>query len=126
VSPSSPKLLAAAVEGVPFPNWSREFGWRADGTRTDRLDDRLARTVFYRKDSRRIAYTIVSGEGIHAPPGSQPTRRNGVNLHTFRSGDRQAVTWWRDGRTCVLSASDVGDRTLVKLASWKGDGTVPF
>jgi hypothetical protein len=124
--PSSPKLLAAAVEGVPFPNWSREFGWRAVGTRTDRLDDRLARTVFYRKGGKRIAYTIVSGDGIHAPADSQPTRRNGVNLHAFRSGDRQAVTWWRDGRTCVLSASDVGDRTLVKLASWKGDGTVPF
>jgi hypothetical protein len=126
VDPSSPKLLAAEVEGVPFPNWSREFGWRAAGTRTDRLDGRHARTVFYRKAGKRIAYTIVSGDGIRAPADSQPARLNGVNLHTFRSGDRHAVTWWRNGRTCVLSASNVGDRTLLKLASWKGDGAVPF
>jgi hypothetical protein len=124
--PSSPKLLAAEVEGVPFPNWSREFGWRAAGTRTDRLDDRLARTVFYRQAGKRIAYTIVSGDGIHAPGNSQPTRLNGVNLHTFRSGSRHVVTWWRNGRTCVLSASGVGDHELLKLASWKGDGAVPF
>jgi hypothetical protein len=124
--PSSPKLLAAAVEGVPFPNWQREFGWRAAGTRTDRLDGRLARTVFYRNADKRIAYTIVSGDGIHAPAYWHPARRNGVNLHTFRSGDRRLVTWWRDGRTCVVSATGVGDHELLKLASWKGDGAVPF
>jgi hypothetical protein len=126
VNPSSPKLLAAQVEGVPFPNWSGEFGWRAVGTRSDRLDDRTARTVFYRKADKRIAYTIVSGDGIHAPAGSQPARLNGVNLHTFQAGDRRAVTWWRNGRTCVVSATGVGDRELLKLASWKGDGAVPF
>jgi hypothetical protein len=124
--PSSPKLLAAQVEGVPFPNWQREFGWRAAGTRTDRLDGRLARTVFYRKAGKRIAYTIVSGDGIHAPADSHPARLKGVNLHTFRSGDRRVVTWWRNGRTCVVSAKGVGDHELLKLASWKGDGAVPF
>jgi hypothetical protein len=126
VDPSQPNLLAANVEGVPFPNLRREFGWRAAGTRTDELDGRLARTVFYRRAGKRVAYTIVSGDGIRAPADSHPSRLNGVNLHSFDSGGRRVVTWWRDGRTCVLSASGVGGRQLLTLASWKGDGAVPF
>jgi hypothetical protein len=124
--PSNPKLLAANVEGVPFPNWSKEFGWGQAGIRSDRLGDRRARTVLYEHDGRRIAYTIVSGDGIAAPSDASTIRRNGVNLHALSDRGRQVVTWWRDGRTCVLSASNVGNRELLKLASWKGDGAVPF
>jgi hypothetical protein len=124
--PYNPKLLAADVEGVPFPNWRDEFGWRGAGSRTDELDGRTARTVFYQHDGKRVAYTIVSGRGIPAPGGSEPQTRNGVHLHSLRDGGRRLVTWWRDGRTCVLSSADVGDRQLIKLASWKGDGAVPF
>jgi hypothetical protein len=120
------KLLAANVEGVPFPNWKGEFGWRAAGARSDGLDGRTARTVFYEHRGRRVAYTIVSGQGIPAPGGSRPVSRNGVHLHSLADGGRQAVTWWRDGRTCVLSSADVGGHELIKLASWKGDGAVPF
>jgi hypothetical protein len=126
VDPQNGRLLAADVEGVPFPNWSHEFGWREDGTRTDRLDGRSARTVFYERDGKRVAYTIVSGKGIPAPGGSSPATRNGVQLHSLADGGRRVVTWWRDGRTCVLSSADVGDPELIKLASWKGDGAVQF
>ncbi|HEY3192755.1 MAG TPA: hypothetical protein VGJ61_08235 [Solirubrobacterales bacterium] len=126
VAPSNPKLLAADVEGVPYPNWSEEFGWRQAGIRSDRLGDRDASTVFYERGGRRIAYTIVSGDGIHAPGGARTTVRNGVNLHSLDEGGRRIVTWWRDGRTCVLSSTGVGDRELLRLASWKGDGAVPF
>jgi hypothetical protein len=124
--PSNPKLLAASVEDVPFPNWSKEFGWRQVGTRSDPLGDRGARTVLYEHDGKRIAYTIVSGDGIAAPSDASTTRRNGVALHAFSDRGRRVVTWWRDGRTCVVSASGVEDRELLALASWKGDGAVPF
>lgn len=126
VDPSNPKLLAANVEGVPFPNWSKQFGWRQAGTRSDRIGDRDARTVLYEHDGKRIAYTILSGAGIAAPSDASTARRNGVTLHSLADGGRRVVTWWRNGRTCVLSASNVGDRELLKLASWKGDGAVPF
>ena len=126
VDPSNPKLLAADVEGVPFPNWSRRFGWRQAGIRSDALGDRETRTVLYEHAGKRIAYTIVSGDGIAAPSDATTTRRNGVNLHFLSDRGRRVVTWWRNGRTCVLSASDVSDRELLKLASWKGDGAVPF
>jgi hypothetical protein len=120
------KLLAADVEAVPFPNWHREFGWRQVGTRSDRLDGRTAQTVFYEHNGKRVAYTIVSGRGIPAPHGSAPRTRNGVHLHSLGDRGRRLVTWWRDGRTCVLSSADVGDHELIKLATWKGDGAVPF
>jgi hypothetical protein len=126
VDPSNPKLLAAGVEGVPFPNWAGEFGWRHAGTRSDPLDDRDARTVFYERSGKRVAYTIVSGKGIPAPSDSRPASRNGVRLHSLGDDGRRVVTWWRGGRTCVLSSADVGDEELLKLASWKGDGAVPF
>ena len=126
VSPSSPKLLAADVEGVPFPDWSRQFGWRQGGIRSDPLGDRRAKTVLYEHDGKRLAYTIVSGAGIAAPGGSTTTRRNGVTLHTFAEEGRRVVTWWRNGRTCVVSASGVSERKLLELASWRGDGAVPF
>jgi hypothetical protein len=126
VDPSNPKLLAADVEGVAFPHWSKKFGWRQSGIRSDGLGDREARTVLYEHAGKRIAYTIVSGERIAAPSDATTTRRNGVNLHSLADRGRRLVTWWRNGRTCVLSTSDVSDRELLKLASWKGDGAVPF
>jgi hypothetical protein len=122
----NPKLLSADVEGVPFPNWRGEFGWRQGGTRSDALDGRTAQTVFYEQGGKRVAYTIVSGKGIPAPAGSRPATRNGVHFHSLANGGQHVVTWWRDGRTCVLSSADVGDHELIKLASWKGDGAVPF
>jgi hypothetical protein len=126
VDPENQRLLASNVGGVPFPNWSGEFGWRGGGVRSDRLQDRAARTVFYEKDGKRVAYTIVGGNGIPAPDGSRPATSNGVHLHALADRGRRVVTWWRDGRTCVLSSTDVGERELIKLASWKGDGAVPF
>jgi anti-sigma factor RsiW len=126
VDPSNPKLLAANVEGVPFPNWSKKFGWRQAGIRSDGLGDRDARTLLYEHAGKRIAYTIISGDGIAAPSDATTTTRNGVNLHSLSDRGRRVVTWWRDGRTCVLSASNVGNRELLKLASWKGEGAVPF
>jgi hypothetical protein len=122
----NPKLLSADVEGVPFPNWKGEFGWRESGTRSDELNGRTAQTVFYEQGGKRVAYTIVSGKGIPAPGGSRPATRNGVHFHSLAGEGRRVVTWWRDGRTCVLSSADVGDHELIKLASWKGDGAVPF
>src|SRR5215207_4382883 len=130
--PRDAAQVAASQVGHRRPDRGSRGGGRPDRgpaptverERTDRLDGRLARTVFYRQGGKRIAYTIVSGPGIRAPEGSHLTRRNGVDLHSFDAGGRRVVTWWRVGRTCVLSASRVGEHELLALASWKGDGTV--
>lgn len=123
--PVTPGLLAVSVDGVVFPGWADEFGWRGDGIRADELDGRQTRTVYYVKDSATVAYTIVAGDGLEVPDGRAVTR-DGVDLRVFERDGRTVVTWRRDGRTCVLSAERVDVDTLTKLAVWTGGGNVSF
>ena len=109
-----------------FPNYEGKFGWEAEGTRTDEIGGRDTKTVFYRHEGRRIAYTIVEGEQLAWPPGADKTEQEGTKLRTFTDGDRTVVTWRRKGRTCVLSATNVPVDQLLELAAWKGQGAVDF
>ena len=101
-----PRLRAA---GLPFPYWEDEFGWRATGVRTDRIDGRDTTTVFYRHGRQEIAYTIVSGS-----PLSQQASATDL-------GGRRVITWLRHGHSCVLSGRDVPTAALVQLAAWSAD-----
>jgi hypothetical protein len=126
VDSRQPDRLGREFQGVKFPNWAKEFGWVATGARRDRVAGRSADTVFYVHDGHRIAYTVLAGEPLPAPDGARRLTVNGVELHRFSDGDRDAVVFERGGRTCVL-AGDVHDpATLVKLASWKGGGALRF
>lgn len=125
LDPIQPRLLRERVEDVRFPNFETKFGWRPAGVRDDELDGRPTRTVFYEKEGRRIAYTIVAGEALDQPDAER-TVLEGVELRTLRAGERTAVTWRRQGNTCVLSGVGVDGATLRELASWKGTGAVRF
>jgi hypothetical protein len=126
VDDANPKLLAASYHGVPFPNLADQFGWRQAGSRSDELDGRDTMTVFYERGGRRIGYTIVAGKPISPPQNANGANVNGVALHSTADGTRQIVTWMRGGKTCVLSGKDVSTQDLLALASWKGEGAVPF
>jgi hypothetical protein len=126
VNPVNPKLLDAQVDGVPFPNLHAEFVWQEAGSRADDLDGRSTRTVFYERAGERVGYTIVSGEPIETPAGARTTVQNGVRLNTVTEGGQAIVTWLREGRTCVVSGEGVSAKDLREVASWKGDGAVPF
>jgi hypothetical protein len=119
-------LLAREHDGVAFPDWSREFGWFAEGGRTDTIEGRGSETVFYMHHGHRIAYTVIAGEPLEPPDGAVPFRFRGVTLVQFRDGPRDVVTFERDGRTCVLEGEVINPDTLVKLAAWRGDGAVRF
>ena len=121
-----PKLLDRWVGGVPFPSWQKKFGWRATGERADSLGGRDTATVFYARKGKRIGYTIVDGKPLKVPAGAAPARRNGIELKTFRTEGRLAVTWLRGGRTCILVPRGVPRNNLLRLAAWKGKGAVPF
>jgi len=123
-SPGS-RVLGLEAFGVPYPNWSRGYRWLASGSRTDRLGDRRTTTVFYRRGGRTIAYTIVSGTTLPWPSASRTVVENGVTLHLFRVGGRNAVTWTRLGHTCVLSGAVPGG-VLGDLAAWRASGRIPF
>jgi hypothetical protein len=124
--PGRPKLLDASAFGLPFPDWAEKFGWEPSGRRVDELDGRRAVTVFYEKDGREIAYTIVSGEALPVPDPSAAARREGTPLRYVAQDGRTIVTWERNGRTCVLSGAGVAATKLLDLAGWKGLGAVPF
>lgn len=121
-----PKLLDAALENVPFPNWAEEFGWRATGVRTDQIGGRDTVTVFYEKKGRRIAYTIVSGDALDTPGDTTTIEVEGTPVEIFRADGTPAATWERDGHTCVLLGDGVEDAKLAELAGWRAKGEIPF
>ena len=123
LDPREPALLRDRVEQVRFPNFEGALGWEAEGTRTDAIDGRDTRTVFYRREGRETAYTIVAGEALEWPEGEKTTI-GGVKFRSFTQDGRAVVTWRRDGRTCVLSGENVSNDTLLELASWTGKGAV--
>ena len=126
--PPTSKLLDEKIGDVSFPNYAGKFGWKAVGTRTDEIDGRDTRTVFYEKDGRRIAYTVVDGDALSKPDDAAKATREGTELRSLTSDGRTVVTWERNGQTCVLSVveGDVSRDELLELAGWKGQGAVDF
>jgi hypothetical protein len=121
-----PGLLDRRLEGVSFPDWSKDLGWRADGARTDRLDGRRAETVFYTHHGHRIGYTVISGKPLEMPGDAQVVRRNGLEMRRYMDGDRTVLVFERDGLTCILAGHVVHESTPLKLAAWEGSGAVRF
>jgi hypothetical protein len=96
------------------------MGWNATGERVDRLDGRVARTIYYTtRGGAQIAYTIVGGPALAEPSGAALSHENHIQLSSIASGSRIVVTWRRGGHTCILSAGHVPNQTLIDLAAWK-------
>ncbi len=113
--------LAQRLEGLYFPNWSTTLGWRAVGMRRDRLGTRPAVTVYYERQGRRVAYTIVGSPAL-AQPAALVMRLDEFELRSLEIGRRIVVTWRRGEHTCVLSSSRVSASTLERLADWPTSG----
>ena len=117
--------LAAAVQGLPFPDLSRPFGWRAVGIRQGRVGGREATVVYYGKDGRRVGYAIVAGPALPRPAGSASTTVSGVRFQTMSLQGRSVVTWRRHGHTCVM-IGNVPPAELLTLASWHHGGSESY
>jgi anti-sigma factor RsiW len=102
---TAPAALDRSFEGVRFPRYEK---WRATGERTDVIDGRSVRTVFYSDGDREIAYAIVAGPALSREEALRAVRDDGV----------VAVTWTRRGRTCVIAARDGDAEALARLAVW--------
>ena len=124
----NPSLLRTKIEGIPFPDWNEQFKWRAVGARTDRIEGRRTKTVYYQNPlGARAAYTIVGGEAIPPPDGARTLRLRGNAFHLLRQDGRRVVVWDRGGHTCVMSAPlSVPEERLLDLAAWDDGGKVPF
>ena len=103
---TAPAATGEAFEGIRFPHYEK---WRTTGARTDVIDGRRVRTVFYERDRRTIAYAIVAGPALD-DIGKLRAVRGG--------GDLVAVTWTRRGRTCMIIGSGVDADVLARLAVW--------
>jgi len=62
--------LAQSIEALYFPNWQMTFHSPAVGQRSDRINGRLALTVYYAWQEHRIAYTIVGAPSLGVPGGT--------------------------------------------------------
>jgi hypothetical protein len=122
-SPSRRTRLTAAVDGVSFPYWSKRFGWRATGSRSDRLGGRTVRTVFY-SDNRgqRIGYAIVAGTPAPRISAGHRSWRAGTPYSLSVVNGARVVTWLRAGHLCVVAGRGVSNATLLRLASWDDRG----
>ena len=121
------ETLLAEVDGVRFPNWGSEFGWHETGMRRDEIDGRPTTTVFYEHMGHRLAYTIVSGPALPPPENARVVRRDGLEIALYRDpqhGGHDVAVFERGGRTCVVAGHVLEVSTLVKLAAWRGDGSV--
>jgi hypothetical protein len=119
--PSAPAKLETNVGNLYFPNWAKRLHWRATGQRTDRLNGRVAVTVYYDWRGKTVAYTIVGVPAL-STPAAQVSFRNGTELRTLMLHGRRVVTWRRAGHTCVLSGTGVPAAVLQKLAAWTAPG----
>jgi hypothetical protein len=120
-------VLRAEVEGVRFPDWDPQFGWRANGMRRDQIGGRATTTVFYEHMGHRLAYTIVSGPPLERPEGSRTVVRDGLRMAVYRDprhGGHDVAVFERGGHTCVVAGHVIRQSTLLDLAAWKGDGRV--
>jgi hypothetical protein len=110
-----PGLLAAAVDGIPFPYYTENSGWQATGSRTETVHERKIVTIYYRaQDGTRVGYSIVPGGSLSNSGAS--TVRGGVRYWFDRIGSGRYVTWVRDGHTCVIAGTTVSNRALLRLA----------
>jgi hypothetical protein len=115
--PAEHAAPARSFAGVSYPNWSVEFGWFALGRRGDELGGRRTTTTFYRHTHHRIGYTVVAGRALKPPADAEVVTVKGLELHRFRLGEQDAVSFVRNGHTCVLSGKVHDPDTLVKLAT---------
>lgn len=119
-------MLDLNVDGVPYPYWQDEYGWKASGSRVDTFKGRQATTVFYSKGNKRIGYTIVTGNPVSVPGSANVTVKHGIRFRSVPLHGATIVTWNRRGHSCILSGVNVSRAQLLKLAGWKDAGQLPY
>ena len=106
----------ASAFGVPFPNLAARLGWEPVGRRDDVVDGRAVETVTYARAGRRLAYSVVDGPALPAPPGGVRVAARGAAATAFEAAGRTAVLATRDGRSVVVSAAGVPRVAVIRAA----------
>ncbi len=123
---TSDGTLNLKIDGVPYPYWKDQLGWKAVGMRKDKVSGRTAVTVFYGKGSQRVGYTIVSGKPVKVSGSPAVVHRHGIRFRSLPLHGATVVTWERRDHSCILAGRGVTRAELVQLASWKDQGALPW
>jgi hypothetical protein len=116
--------LAASVGGVSFPYWEERVGWRSVGARSDRLDGRQVKTVFYtNRSGARIGYAIFAGSAPKLSGGVLRVHR-GLTFRQLSRDGVAVVSWHRRGHLCVMSGIGVSAPALMQLATLDDHGAL--
>ena len=107
---ASTTLLTAAVGSLHFPNWQADGGWRSSGERTDTVEGRTVKTVFYTHGGMRLGYSIVASPALAGSPASSST------YTVLQNGSRVTVVWTVAGHTCTLTGTGSNAEALWHLA----------
>lgn len=111
--PEAPARGEASIDGLTFPTAAYDGSLSQTGTREGRIAGRPSLTVVYGSGPQRVGYTIVSRPALAVPEDARRVERSGIRFAVLEDGDRSAVAWERDGRTCVLAASGVSVERLL-------------
>jgi hypothetical protein len=117
--PDKLPILDVKVGPHAFPDWTKKFGWKATGQRSDELAGREVTTVFYRNPKgAQLGYAVVHGDPLKQAPPGREVRRNGKTYNVATTGGRTVVTWTQWNHTCLLVApAKVPASKLVDLAA---------
>ena len=112
--------LPVSEDGVVLPDWEKKFGWVATGKNVGEIDGRPATTVYYEKDGKTLAYTVVSGDALDRPEDARTVEVEGTPIDIFRTvraarPSRGSAT----AGTCVMTGEGVPDPKLAELAGWQ-------
>jgi hypothetical protein len=75
---------------------------------------------------QRHSIRSALGERHGGRAGSQRLVVDGVEMYRYRNGRNTVVAFVRNGHTCVLAGYVHFASALPKLASWDGEGAIPF
>jgi hypothetical protein len=102
------RVAALPADGpAPRPGPEAGLGWRASGSRTDRIGDRVAVTVRYARGPARASVTVVEGGALSGPaPAGSVVREAG-------------------GRTRVVTGTGASRAELGDLAAAVGGEVEP-
>lgn len=108
------------VDGLRFAKWP---GWKPTGARRDKLSDHDVGTVYYARRGQTVAYSIVERPSVPQPGDGAKVERKGRTYVVGKLEGRDAVVWYRNGRTCVISGVGIPRATLLRLAGYDGSAS---
>ena len=122
LDPGQPRLLRTRSTTCASPTTRASSAgrpWAPAPTRSAAARPRPSSTAARAAGSRTRSSRASSSPGRPAPTS---TEREGTELRVFEDGDRTAVTWRRNGRTCMLSATNVPTRPAARARRLEGPG----